>query len=203
MAGPSESSTSSDPDEDSLSHDWDYIESDIQDNDQYFDPDRQRIFHHMVMVHDLTVDGDNTVCGVAQDHNESEFDGLGDLSAIPHGDHGGALDNCSNIADTAMEELGHHHFGFIEPRDERCGDDEGHDVFGDYAMDAEECNPEDKFVDWWDPSTKTQNRWGELFTHAMNDECSADDADEPLACPSPGDLNNGLFPNDVDRSAIR
>jgi len=37
----------------------------------------------------------------------------------------------------------------------------------------------------------------------MEDECQADDADDPLSCPSPGELSNGLLPSDVDRNPIR
>jgi hypothetical protein len=127
------------------------------------------------------------------------------MSAVAHGDHG-LLEDCSGLGDTAMEELGHHSFGLIEPRDDRCIDDpengdQSHDRFEDYAMDSTDCDAANEHVDWYDPSTG-EHRWTELEDHVMAEECTDAEAADSMTCPSPGDLNNGLFPGDVDQTLI-
>jgi hypothetical protein len=66
-------------------------------------------------------------------------------------------------------------------------------------MDGGDCDPEDVNENYFDPSGP-DNRWWEAKNHVFagpgqsqqDTECDDSEADDPMLCPSPGDLNNGL-----------
>lgn len=185
---------------------WSYLENNIEDNGNYFDSRRAGIFHHMIAVHDVTRNGDDS-CGVGQSRGSSEADGRADFSAIAHGRITTFFGGCDDgdmslsVVTTTLEEFGHNFFGEIEPVLDQCdsSNDRGHDKYGDWAMDGGSeygCEPRDVNANYYDPSGPA-HRWWEAKHHVFGDsvetECTDDEArNDPLSCPSPGDLNDGL-----------
>lgn len=102
-----------------------------------------------------------------------------------------------SVVTTTLEEFGHNFFGLIDYENDQCGADDFHDIYGLYSMDGEDCGSQDDQATYYHPSGPS-HRWNEAKNHVLlstvESECTDQDVNnnDHLACPSPGDLNNGL-----------
>lgn len=177
---------------------WGYLQDNIEPSSSYFDGERRGIFHHMIYVHDLTHPDHGRVCGIAESGGDLQ-DGRTDFSAVAHGEITDGIWDTPTCGDSSnanpqrnlrivtMQEWGHNDFDEVEPSADWCANDNrGHDDKASYSMATPYCGG---WFDW----DYHANRWTEFMQWVDDEEgCDQFNVDDPMACPSPGDLNYGV-----------